>query len=90
VGPRAGLDAAVKRNSQPLPEHEQPVAHRYTAELSWFLFPSGISTRISFFRLSITRPVHLISFDLFNVLLKLKIMKLLLMIVLPIFIFFTY
>jgi hypothetical protein len=40
VGPRAGLNAVVKRkNSQPLqglePPIMQPVAHRYTTELSW-------------------------------------------------------
>jgi hypothetical protein len=43
VGPRAVLEAVVKRkNSQPLPGLEtpiiQPVAQRYTAELPWHLF----------------------------------------------------
>jgi hypothetical protein len=45
VGPRASLDAVVKRkNSQPLPGLEplimQPVAQRYTTELSQLLFVS--------------------------------------------------
>jgi hypothetical protein len=38
VSPRAGLDAVVKKNSQSLPGLEpqiiQPVAKRYTTELS--------------------------------------------------------
>jgi hypothetical protein len=38
MGSRAGLDAVVKKNSQPLPGLEptiiQPVSQRYTAELN--------------------------------------------------------
>jgi hypothetical protein len=41
VGPRAGLDAVVKKNFQPLSGLElsiiQSVAQRYTTQLSWLL-----------------------------------------------------